>query len=148
MFDKVGMRNETYRSVGGERGEALPARREGEALSAQRKEKCRWCGERQSVADAKKSKRHRCREIEGYGGNDFKNHCEWFVLASVVNRCEWFTGFVLRSAACSIGNGCESFGIVANRLSVANCCKSFGFVLKSLQIGLIDDGSGGLSTMG
>ena len=41
MFDKVGMRNETYRSVGGERGEALPARREGEALSAQRKEKCR-----------------------------------------------------------------------------------------------------------
>ena len=25
MFDKVGMRNETYKSVGGERGEASPA---------------------------------------------------------------------------------------------------------------------------
>ena len=31
MFDKVGMRNETYRSIGGERGEASPVQRGGEA---------------------------------------------------------------------------------------------------------------------
>ena len=72
--------------VGAEEGEASPARR---------KAKRRRCRERRSVANAKKLKRHRCREIEGYGGNDFRNRCEWFVPASVVNRCESF-GFVLR----------------------------------------------------
>ena len=146
MSDKVGMRNEMYKSVGGERGEALLAWRGSEASSARRKAKRLQCGERQSVADAEKSKRHQCREIEGYDGNDFRNRCEWFISASVVNCCEWFTGFVLRSTACSIGNDCESFGTIANHLSAANRCKSFGFVLRSLWIILISDGLGGLST--
>ena len=70
------------------------------------------CGERKSVADAEKSKCCRCREIEGYGSNDIKNRCEWFIPASVVNHYEWFIGFVLRSAVCSIGNGFESLRIV------------------------------------
>ena len=68
MFDKVGMRNEMYKSVGGERGEASPAWRGGEALLVQRKAKRLWSG-----------------EIEVYGGNNFRNRYEWFVSASVAN---------------------------------------------------------------
>ena len=68
MSDKVGMRNEMYRSVGGERGEASPTWRGGEASLVQRK-----------------AKHRRCEEIEVYGGNNFRNRYEWFVSASVVN---------------------------------------------------------------
>ena len=45
MSDKVGMRNEMYRSVGGERGKVLPAQRGGEASPMRRKAKRCRCGE-------------------------------------------------------------------------------------------------------
>ena len=66
--------------------------------------KCRWCeGEAKRRPARRKSKCHQCGEIEVYGGNDFRNRCKWFVSASVANRWEWFVGYVLRSAACSMG---------------------------------------------
>ena len=108
-------------------------RRKGEAKHHQ-------CGERQSVVDAEKSKCRRCREIEGYGSNDIKNRCEWFIQALVVNHYEWFIGFVLRLAVCSIGNGCESLRIVwvcAQIIANHSDRQQFRW--------FIDDGSGGLS---
>ena len=143
MSDKVGMRNETYKLVGGERGEALSAQRGGELSSARRKAKHHRCGERKSVADAEKSKCRQCREIEGYGGNDFRNRCDWFVSTSVLNRCEWFIRFVLRSATCSIGNDCESLRIIWDHCESFVGCESFGFVLRSLRIVLIGNSLGG-----
>ena len=55
MSDKAGMRNKTYRLVGGERGEVSLARRGGEASPARRKVKCRQCGGRRSIAGGRKS---------------------------------------------------------------------------------------------
>ena len=71
------MRNETYRSIGGERGEVSPALRGSEQLSEwrggeaslmRRKAKHRWCGEIEaslmrrnwSIANSEKSKCCRC----------------------------------------------------------------------------------------
>ena len=92
------MRNETYRSIGGERGEVSPALRGSEQLSEwrggeaslmRRKAKHRWCGEievlpmlrllqfvlisdNSSVADVEKSKRRRC-----------SDHCDLFLSTMV-----------------------------------------------------------------
>ena len=52
MSNKVGMRNEMYRSVSGERGEVSPARRGGEASLMRRKAKHR----------RRKEKHRRCEE--------------------------------------------------------------------------------------
>ena len=56
MSNKVRIRNETYRSVGGEKGEALQARKGGEALQVRRGGKVLPKWRNRSVADAEKSK--------------------------------------------------------------------------------------------
>ena len=49
------LRNETYRSVGWERGKAPLVRRGGKASPMWRKSKCRWCKERWSIVGGRKS---------------------------------------------------------------------------------------------
>ena len=71
--------------------------------------KCCRRGGRRSIADAEKSKRRRCGEIEGYGGNNFRNHCEWFVPASVANCSLGLCSDLRRAQLATVANRCESF---------------------------------------